>query len=165
VPTIAGSGGGLIMEIEEARKKIQKYCAYQDRCHSEVRTKLLSMEIYGEELEELLVELITDGFLNEERFAHAFARGKFRMKGWGRIKIRQELSRKHIHDRMINTALKTEIDEEEYWKSALRQAQKKADLLYREAKPYIKWEKVKQHLYRRGFEWEIIQSLKPEVNM
>jgi regulatory protein len=71
----------------EAKGKIQRYCAYQERSHQEVRNKLYSFGLYSDEVDNLLTDLITDGFLNEERFAKAFAGGKFRMKKWGRIKI------------------------------------------------------------------------------
>jgi regulatory protein len=69
---------------EDALKKLQRYCAYQDRCHQEARRKLLDLGIYGDDLEEIISELISDNFLNEERFARSFARGKFRIKGWGK---------------------------------------------------------------------------------
>ncbi len=67
----------------EAWVKIQRFCAYQDRCHSEVRSKLLDMGVYGDTLEELMADLITERFLDEERFARSFAGGKFRIKHWG----------------------------------------------------------------------------------
>jgi len=64
-------------------EKLRRYCAYQDRCHQEVRQKLLSLKMYGDDLEEIITELINEDFLNEERYAQSFARGKFRMKKWG----------------------------------------------------------------------------------
>ena len=81
---------------EDALKKLQRYCAYQDRCHQEVRSKLLDLGIYGHDLEEVIVALIEDNFLNEERFARSFTRGKLRIKHWGRNKILQELKKKNI---------------------------------------------------------------------
>ena len=71
---------------DEALLNIQKYCALQERCHQEVRFKLIEHSIYGDILEELIADLITNDFLNEERFAKTYARGKFRMKNWGRNK-------------------------------------------------------------------------------
>ena len=75
------------MTKEEALDKMQRYCGYQDRCHQEVRTKLLTLKIYGDLLEEIMSDLISEGYLNEERFARNYARGKYRIKGWGKIKL------------------------------------------------------------------------------
>ena len=72
------------VSLDKALQKLQRYCAYQDRCHQEVRAKLLSLGVYGDEMEEIIVSLIEDKFLDEERFARSFARGKFRLKQWGR---------------------------------------------------------------------------------
>ena len=83
---------------EDALAKLQRYCAYQDRCHQEVRTKLIDLGVFGDTLEEIITDLIKDNFLNEERFARSYARGKFRMRKWGRIKIRQELKLRKISD-------------------------------------------------------------------
>jgi regulatory protein len=76
---------------KEALVKIQSYCAYQERSHKEVKNKLFEYGLYASEVDELISNLIVDGFLNEERFAKAFAGGKFRIKKWGRLKIQQEL--------------------------------------------------------------------------
>ena len=73
--------------------QMQQFCAYQDRCHSEVRSKLLKLHVYGDDLEEIMAELIQDNFLDELRYAKSFARGKFRMNHWGKHKIRNELQR------------------------------------------------------------------------
>ena len=99
------------MTKEEALDKMQRYCGYQDRCHQEVRTKLLTLKIYGDLLEEIMSDLISEGYLNEERFARNYARGKYRIKGWGKIKINRELKRRKISDYCIRKATK-EIDEE-----------------------------------------------------
>ena len=90
---------------EEALAKIQRYCAYQDRCHQEVRTRLLDMGVYADWLEEIIVQLIEENFLNEERFARSFARGKFRIKQWGRNRIRQELKKRNISAYCIRMAM------------------------------------------------------------
>ncbi len=105
---------------------MQRYCAYQDRCHSEVRSKLLDLGIYGDELEEVIAELITDNFLNEERFARSYARGKFNIKKWGRIRIKQELKRRHITAYCLRKAME-EIEEEDYLKTLEGLIRKKAD--------------------------------------
>ena len=93
--------------------KLQKYCIYQDRCHTEVRTKLLQLQVYGDELEEVMSKLIEDGFLNEERYAIAYASGKFRINHWGKRKIMLGLKSKHISDYCIQKALQ-KIDQKEY---------------------------------------------------
>ena len=99
--------------IDEATLNIQKFCAMQDRCHSEVRTRLLEHGIYGDVLEGMISDLITNGFLDEERFAKSYVRGKFRMKGWGRNKIIRELKLRQVSPYSIREGLK-EIDEDEY---------------------------------------------------
>ncbi|HTN38810.1 MAG TPA: hypothetical protein VL053_17135, partial [Arachidicoccus sp.] len=77
--------------VEQATQKIRAYCAYQERNHYEVKQKLYSYGLFSTDVEVILTGLIVDGYLNEERFARQFAGGKFRMKGWGKMKIIQEL--------------------------------------------------------------------------
>jgi len=101
---------------DDAVKKLQRYCVYQERCHKEVRSKLLSLGIYGDDLEDVIVELISDNFLNEERFAKMYAGGKFRIKKWGRIRITQELKMRRISEYCIRKAME-EIEEEDYIKT------------------------------------------------
>jgi regulatory protein len=99
--------------IEEARKKIRHYCAYQERCHQEVEAKLYSYGLNETERMTLIGELLEENFLNEERFAHSYVRGKFRMKQWGKEKIKSGLMMKGVSSYCIKTALKT-IEWEEY---------------------------------------------------
>lgn len=98
---------------EEALAKLRRYCDYQDRCHREVRDKLLSLKVYGEDHAWVVGELLSGGHLNEERFARSFVRGRFRMKGWGRIRLDRELREREIGDYLRRKAME-EIDEEEY---------------------------------------------------
>jgi regulatory protein len=98
---------------DNAASNIERYCAYQERCHDEVRTKLLSHGIYGDFLEELISDLIQNNFLNEERFAFMYAGGKFRIKRWGRIKIQQALKLKGVSAYSIRVALE-QIKDEDY---------------------------------------------------
>jgi len=98
----------------EALVKLQHYCAYQDRCHQEVRSKLLSIKVYGDQLEQVMASLIADNYLNEERFARSFARGKYRIKKWGHNRIRQELKMKNISDYCIRKAMKEVVEEGGY---------------------------------------------------
>lgn len=144
----------------EALKKLQRYCAYQDRCHSEVRSKLLDLGIYGDELEEVIAELITDNFLNEERFARSYARGKFNIKKWGRNRIKQELKRRHITAYCLRKAME-EIDEEDYQKSLETLIRKKADQM---TKPFSfqNKQKLAAFVIRKGYEsnlvWEVLKN-------
>lgn len=144
----------------EALKKLQRYCAYQDRCHSEVRSKLLDLGIYGDELEEVIAELITDNFLNEERFARSYARGKFNIKKWGRIRIKQELKRRHITAYCLRKAME-EIDEEDYQQTLEGLIRKKADQM---TNPYSfqNKQKLAAFVIRKGYEsnlvWEVLKN-------
>lgn len=102
------------MEKEELYKKISKYCAYQERCRSEVMTKMRQIGADSRQCTEMLVILEQEGFVDDERYARAYVRGKFRINGWGRLKIRNGLRAKLIDSSLIETAIKEEINEEEY---------------------------------------------------
>lgn len=112
---------------DDALEVLRKYCIYQDRCHSEVRTRLLKLKIYGDDLEDIIVDLIQDDFLNEERFAKAFVRGKYRMKSWGRYKIKRALKEKRVSDYCIRKGME-EIIEEEYLENLERLLQKRVEI-------------------------------------
>lgn len=99
--------------LAEATKKMERYCAYQERCHKEVRSKLREMRMIPEAIDHILAHLIQNNYLNEERFAQHFARGKFRIKNWGRNRILSELKQRDISPYTIKKALKV-IEEEEY---------------------------------------------------
>lgn len=146
---------------EDALIKMQRYCAYQDRCHQEVRSKLLKLEIYGQDLEEIIVELITDDFLNEERYARSYVRGKFRIKHWGRNRLLQELKRRKVSEYCIRKAME-EIDEEEYMAVLSDTLLKKSKAL-KEKDPFKQKAKLARFAIGRGFEpnlvWEKIKSL------
>ncbi|MBS1975330.1 MAG: RecX family transcriptional regulator, partial [Bacteroidetes bacterium] len=103
---------------EQALQKAKHFCAYQERNHLEVREKLYSLGLWKRDVEEVISVLIEEDYLNEERFAIAFAGGKFRMKHWGRAKIKYELQQKKISPYCIKEAMK-EINEEDYQKSFL----------------------------------------------
>ena len=148
---------------EEALKKMQRYCAYQDRCHQEVRKKLMTMGVYPDWREEVIVELIQENFLNEERFARSFARGKFRMKQWGKLRILRELKQRDISEYCIRKAM-DEIEEEDYLKTLQLLIEKKANQL-KETDSYKKRNKIVQYLLQRGYEsalaWDYTKSLIP----
>ncbi len=135
---------------DEALLKMQQYCAYQERCQDEVRSKLIELGVYGDALESVIADLITDNFLNEERFAKVYAGGKFRIKHWGRIKIVQELKSKKISEYSIKKALASEINEEDYRATLLEVLNKKAKLLS-ESNSFKKNHKLAAYLIGRGF--------------
>ena len=112
---------------DEALLKMQHYCAYQERCQDEVRSKLIEYGVYGDALENIIADLIADNYLNEERFARAFAGGKFRIKHWGRIKIVQELKARKISDYSVRKALESEINDEDYRAPLLEVLNKKSN--------------------------------------
>ena len=140
----------------EALSKAEKYCAYQERSHQEVRNKLYSYGLWKNDVEEVLTQLITSGFLNEERFAKAFAGGKFRMKKWGKNKIENELKHRGITPRCIQTGLK-EIDTSDYRKTLVQLIKKKAQLVS-EPNPFKKRNKIASFVIGKGYEHDLVWS-------
>ena len=138
----------------EAQKKLEHYCAYQDRCHQEVNEKLRTLGIDVETSDKIIVHLINHNFLNEERFAKSFARGKHRIKHWGRIRIVRELKMRHISQYNINSALK-EIDNPDYFDSFNALADRFWEAL-RERNPFKKRQKTYDFLFRKGYEPDLI---------
>jgi len=145
-----------------ALQKIKQYCAYQERCHSEVRNKLYTLGLHKNEVEQLLVQLIEENFLNEERFAMAYAGGKFRMKQWGKEKIKYALQQKQVSDYCIRKALAS-IDNIDYRKTFISVANKKLKTLRSEKNIFIKKQKIKTFLQQKGFEIKVINEYLKEV--
>ncbi|MEO8962969.1 MAG: regulatory protein RecX [Ginsengibacter sp.] len=143
--------------FEQALQKIKQYCTYQERCHSEVRDKLYSFGLHKMEVEEIISLLIIENYLNEERFAILFAGGKFRMKQWGKNKIKQALKLRRVSDYCINKALK-EIVGSEYKKAFKKVAEHKVKTLKSEKNIFIKKRKLQDFLLQRGFESELIRE-------
>ena len=147
---------------KESKVKIAKFCAYQERCHQEVRDKLYSYGLLPSNVEEIIYELIQEDFINEERFAKAFVRGKFNYKKWGRIKITQELKKRKISKYCINKGL-GEISEEKY-KAVLTEILDKKSKQFSSLKEYQKNYKAVQFAMGKGYEsaiaWSIINSKK-----
>jgi regulatory protein len=138
----------------EALERMKKYCAYQERSHSEVRTKLLELGVRGNDLENVMVKLIEEGFLNEERFAIAYGGGKFRMKNWGKKKIEQQLKAKGVSDYSIKQAVKG-IDEGDYKKSLQQLLQKKAATV-KDKNIFTRKQKLSNFLIGKGYEREMV---------
>jgi len=141
-----------------ALAKLQKYCVYQDRCHSEARTKLLKLKVYGDDLENVMSELIQEDFLNEERFARSFVRGKYRMKKWGRDKIRMELKKKSISAYCIKKGME-EIEEDTYMSNAENLHTQYVEKYVKDT-DYINGQKIYAALRRKGYTHEEIMSFR-----
>jgi regulatory protein len=141
---------------EQALQKLKHFCAYQERCHSEVKEKLFKLGVWKKDHDEIIARLIEEKYLNEERFAIAFAGGKFRIKQWGRVKIKHELKQKQVSDYSIKKGLK-QIDEEDYMKVLNKLAKEKYASLKSE-QHLIRKKKTMDHLIRRGFEAELVNE-------
>lgn len=138
---------------EQALQKLRHYCGYQERCHQEVKEKLYQLGIKKADQDEILATLIQEEYLNELRFAIAFAGGKFRVKGWGKDRIKQALHEKRVSEYCIQKALK-EIDTADYEKALQRAFEKKWASLTGEPNKMIKLRKTRDYLLQKGFEWD-----------
>jgi regulatory protein len=141
---------------EQALQKLKHYCGYQERCHSEVRDKLFDLGVYRKYHDEIISSLIEENYLNEERFAIAFAGGKWRMQRWGRVKIRYELKQKQLSEYCIKKAMK-EIDDEEYIKVLQKLVADRYASLKKE-QYLVRKKKTIDYLINRGFESSMIQQ-------
>lgn len=144
------------LTIEQAIKKLEYYCAYQERCHQDVENKLRSMKLSIGLKETLMLHLLENDFLNEERFAKAFVRGKFRIKKWGKGRIVKELKTRNISEYNIRSGLK-EISESDYLKS-FNELAKKRILQINETNVYKKRKKLADYLLYRGWESDLVYN-------
>ena len=140
--------------VQEIQQKIAQYCVYQDRCHKEVEEKIKSYDLIPEAREMILLNLMKDNFLNEERFAKSFARGKFRIKHWGKNRIVNELKMRDISPYNIKTALK-EIDDKEYINTIYKITENRNNVIS-ETNHYKRKKKLIDFLLRKGFETDLI---------
>ncbi|WP_088323881.1 regulatory protein RecX [Polaribacter tangerinus] len=147
--------------VQEIKRKLEQYCVYQDRCHKEVEQKMRDYQLIPEAREQILLSLLQDNFLNEERFAKSFARGKFRIKNWGKQRIIRELKFKDISAYNIKTALK-EIDETAYIETIYRITQNRNSVIT-ESNHYKRKKKLIDFLLRKGFENDLIYKVVEEV--
>lgn len=145
----------------EAFVRACRYCAYQERSHREVKTKLFSFGLFPSEVDQLLARLITEGFLNEQRFATAFAGGKFRMQKWGKIKIMHALEAHGVTSRCIRTAL-GEIESADYRKTLENLLRKKISSVKGDHPALVK-RKAAAFVIGKGFEptlvWDRLKEL------
>ena len=148
------------MTVSIATEKLKKYCAYQERSHKEVVDKLYKLGLYKNEVDQVLISLIQDDFLNEERFAQAFVSGKFRIKRWGRVKIKSHLKQKHISDYCIKKGMQ-EIGEAEYFETLHYWLERKVREV-KEENEFKKKGKIAAFLIQKGFEsnlvWEALRK-------
>jgi regulatory protein len=142
------------MTIKEAIQKLEHFCAYQERCHAEVTSKLYDLKMTTEEMDQIIVHLIQENFLNETRFACSFARGKHRIKHWGKIRITNELKFRQISNANITLALK-EISAEEYQKTFDELSERCWNSIS-EKNTLKKRKKFCDYLLRRGYESNLV---------
>jgi regulatory protein len=143
--------------VKNPFEKIKHFCAYQERSHFETKQKLYLFGLSTSDVEALLAKLIEENYLNEERFAQCFARGRFALKKWGRVKIKHELALKKVSATNIKTSLK-EIDEDDYQQTLQHLAEKKW-LLLSDEQPVSRQAKTIQYLLQKGYELPLIQNV------
>lgn len=142
---------------EQALQKLRHYCGYQERCHHEVKEKLYDLGLRKTEHDEIISTLIEENYLNEERFAIAFAGGKFRVKQWGRVKIKYELKQRQVSEFCIKKALK-QIDEKEYLAVLKKMTEEKYASL-KDEQYLIRKKKTIDFLLQRGFEMDLVRGM------
>ncbi|WP_295981377.1 regulatory protein RecX [uncultured Algibacter sp.] len=140
--------------LEEALSKLQNYCSYQERCHQEVRRKLVSMRMIPEAIDQIIVALLDHNFLNEERFAKAYVRGKFRIKKWGRRRLTLELKKKEIGIFNINQAI-SQINELDYLEVFNDLSESRLSFI-KESNKLKKRKKLADYLLYRGWESHLV---------
>lgn len=145
------------LSLEQALQKARHYCGYQERSHGEVKEKLYGFGLKKTDVESALSTLIEENYLNEERFAMQFAGGHFRLKEWGRVKIRYELKQKQVSEYCIKKALAA-IDGEDYERALAHQARKRWDALEGEENLLVKKRKLQDYLLQRGYEPDLVAA-------
>lgn len=152
-----------ITDEKTALTKAERYCAYQERSQQEVRDKLYEWGLWPEAVENIIVQLIGTNFLNEERFAKAYALGKFRQKGWGKIKIKQGLKLKRVPEVLIRKALQ-QIDGDDYEKLLMDILNRKAKTIA-EKDPFKRRYKLQQYAFGRGYEGDMISDILKQMEV
>ena len=147
---------------QQALPKLKQYCSYQERCHAEVKEKLFTYGVYKNDADEIISKLIEENYLNEERFALMFAGGKFRIKHWGKVKIKNELKQKGISDYCLKKALAA-IDKDAYQKTLYKLAELKLKTLKSEKNIFIKKRKLQDHLLMKGYEADLVRIIVNEL--
>lgn len=143
-----------VLTPRQAKQKIEQYCAYQERSHQEVRNKLYGFGLHRNDVDEIITNLITDGFLNEERFAKAFAGGKFRIKKWGRIRITHALEAKGVSKNCIRIGLR-EIEDAPY-RETLRELLQEKSRTLEEENVFVLRDRLSKYVIQKGYEPELV---------
>lgn len=146
--------GRQTYSVEQALAKMQYYCAYQERCHHEIRQKLISMHMIPQAIDQITVVLINEGYLNEERFTRTFISGKFRIKKWGKNRLKQELKKRQISNYLIEKGI-AEINPQEYLETFNQLADDKIASLKTKS-PKLSKKKLIDFLLYRGWEYNLI---------
>ncbi|MEN8799636.1 MAG: regulatory protein RecX [Flavobacteriaceae bacterium] len=141
--------------LDEAKSTLEYYCAYQERCHQEIRKKLRTMNMIPESIDLIIVHLIEHDFLNETRFSKEFTRGKFNNKQWGKNRLKNELAKRAISSFNINKGLE-EIEEEDYLAVFHQLAEKRWSALALETNPQKRKQKLVDYLLYRGWEHQLV---------
>ncbi len=150
-----------VYTLEEATKKLEYFCAYQERCHKEVVQKLQSMNMIPEAIDAIIVHLINHKFLDETRFAKSFVRGKFRIKKWGKNRLERELKQRDISVYNIKQAL-SEIPDEDYLQALNELAEKQLDRI-KESNTWKARKKLSDYLLYRGWESHLVYKKATEL--
>lgn len=148
---------------KEAKEKVYAYCAYQERTQKEVRNKLYEYGLPTNDVEETIAELISENFINEERFALSYAGGKFRMKKWGRLKINAGLKLKGISDYCLKVAMNS-IDQDDYYRT-LQQLLTNRSTSEKEKNLFIKKDKIARYAISKGYEPDMVWSVINEIDI
>ena len=151
------------LTVAEAQLKLEYYCSYQERCHQEVVQKLYDLGMKSNEVDAIVVHLLQNNFLNEERFARSFARGKFRIKQWGKIRIVNELKQRQISAANIKCGL-TEISDEDYHDTFDKLAQRHWETI-KETNVQKKKKKFCDYLLRKGWESNLVYDRLKELEL
>jgi regulatory protein len=146
------------LTVTQATEKLKSFCSYQDRCHADVLSKLYDLGITQSDHDEIIANLIEQDYLNEERFAKAFVRGKFNLKQWGRNKLKAELKAKKISEYCIKKAM-LEIDFDKYDNTLKNLYEKKLATLKSEKNIFIRKKKLSTYLMGKGYEYSLIDEL------
>ena len=143
--------------IDEILRKMEHYCAYQERSHFQVEQKLREYDLIPEAQDHIILHLIQNNFLNEERFAHIYVRGKFYHNKWGKQKIIQGLKQHKIQTKLINNAIEKEIPKEDYVKNIMYLIEKKKREITTK-NSFLKKQKIISFLRQKGYDFEDISS-------
>lgn len=145
---------------KEILRKIYRYCAYQERCRSDVRQKLADLGVDDSEMESWIAHLEDERFLDEKRFVYTYIRGKFSLKKWGKRKIILELKARNIDSALIRQAIEEEIDDRQYHQAIFMLAERKLHQIGGQLSPDNK-QKISFYLNQKGYAWpEIMEALK-----